>query len=131
MKYQTQDGINQNGCRILVIDDNKDAADTLSIMLKMKGNDVQTSYNGYDGVATAESFLPDIVVLDIGMPGIDGFQTCNLIRETDWGKSMVIFALTGYGQPSDFRKSTAAGFDAHLIKPVDFGQLLSLIEGMS
>jgi CheY-like chemotaxis protein len=131
MAYPTQNKSPKRTCKILVIDDNQDAADTLSMILKLKGNQVEPRYNGSEGIATADSFLPDVVLLDIGMPGLDGYQTCQLIRDADWGKSMSIFALTGYGQPNDFRKSTVAGFDAHLLKPVDLPQLLSLIEGLS
>lgn len=116
--------------KILVVDDNHDAADTLGMMLRLKGNDVQVRYDGYEGVAAAESFSPNVVVLDIGMPRLDGYQTCQLIRESDWGRTMAIFALTGYGQPEDIRKSTDAGFNAHLLKPVDLVQLLNLIEDL-
>jgi len=128
MTDQTQNNETDRKRRILVIDDNHDAADTLSMMLKLKGNNVETQYDGYQGIAAAERFLPDIVVLDIGMPGLDGYQTCQLMRGTEWGKTIRIFALTGYGQPNDFQKSTDVGFDAHLLKPVDLAELLRLIE---
>jgi len=114
--------------RILVVDDNRDAAETLSMFLRLKGNEVQVRYDGYVGLELAESFLPDIVVLDIGMPGLDGYQACKLIRDSVWGGTMKIIALTGYGQEEDIRKSMEAGFDVHLIKPVDIKLLMSIID---
>ncbi|MCZ4501116.1 MAG: hypothetical protein JWQ74_3673, partial [Marmoricola sp.] len=114
--------------KILVVDDNHDAAETLSIFLKLKGNEVQVRYDGYVGIKLAESFLPDVVVLDIGMPGLDGYQSCRLMRDSVWGGTMTIIALTGYGQEDDIRKSMEAGFDAHLLKPVDIKQLMSIID---
>lgn len=113
---------------ILVVDDNQDAADTLAIMLRLKGNDVQVRYSGHEGVEAAKILLPDLVILDIGMPGLDGYQACRLIRASSGGEAIHIYALTGYGQLEDIRKSKEAGFDQHMLKPVDFGQLLNFIE---
>ena len=114
--------------KILVVDDNHDAADTLAMMLRLKGYDVAVRYDGKDAVAAGAIFLPKIAILDIGMPGLDGYETCRLVRRQTWGKNMVLIALTGYGQEDDIRKSEEAGFDDHLLKPVDLAHLTRLIE---
>jgi CheY-like chemotaxis protein len=115
-------------CRVLVVDDYADSADTLSMMLRLKGNEVQTCYNGMDGVTAGETFQPNVIILDIGMPGLNGYDTCKLIRQQSWGKSVTIYALTGYGQADDRLKSREAGFDAHLLKPVDLEELIDLLQ---
>ena len=116
------------GRKILVVDDNKDAADTLAMMLRLKSQEVIVKYDGREAVAAGADFLPEIAILDIGMPGLDGYETCKLIRQQPWGKEMKLIALTGYGQEEDVRKSTEAGFDTHLLKPVDLAQLLQLLQ---
>lgn len=114
--------------RILVVDDNHDAADTLAMMLQLTGNEVQTCYSGLDGVAAAESFQPVAIMLDIGMPNVNGYETCRMIREKEWGKSIVIIALTGYGQQDDIQKSKESGFNAHLVKPLHLPDLTKLLD---
>lgn len=113
--------------KILVIDDNRDATDTLATMLRLKGFNVKAGYSGKEALEIAENFVPDIAILDIGMPGMDGYETCRMIRQQLWGKDMTVFALTGYGQEEDVRKSKEAGFDEHLLKPVDLVELLTCI----
>ncbi|GGC05110.1 response regulator [Dyadobacter sediminis] len=116
------------GRRILVIDDNHDAADTLAMMLRLTGNDVKTCYSGLDGIAAAESFQPVAIMLDIGMPEVNGYETCRIIREKEWGKSIAIIALTGYGQQEDIQKSKESGFNAHLVKPLHLPDLTKLLD---
>ncbi len=118
------------GRRILVIDDNRDAAQTLALLLKIKGNEVHTRYDGREGIVAAEALRPAIIILDISMPNLDGYDTCRLIREQAWGQSMIVIALSGYGQEDDKRRSLEAGFNAHLVKPVDLGVLMRLLSSL-
>jgi CheY-like chemotaxis protein len=107
------------GHRILVVDDNVDAAGSLAMMLKLMGHEVRTAHDGLEGVEAAAAFRPDVILLDIGMPRLNGYETCRRIREQPWGKDVAVVALTGWGQEEDRRRSEEAGFDAHLVKPVD------------
>jgi CheY-like chemotaxis protein len=109
----------KSALRILIADDNRDGADSLAEMLKLMGNDTRTAYDGEAAVATADEFRPDVVLLDIGMPKLNGHDACRRIREQPWGARMILIALTGWGQEEDVRRSHAAGFDQHLVKPVD------------
>ena len=113
--------------RVLVVDDNKDAADTMALLLKLTGYDVHTRYDGQAAVDAAESLRPQVVISDISMPGMDGYQACRLIREKPWGKTMLLIALSGYGQADDIQRSTEAGFDAHLVKPVEIAVVEALL----
>jgi CheY-like chemotaxis protein/two-component sensor histidine kinase len=114
-------------CRILVVDDNQDSADSLAILLRSMGNEVRTAYDGFDGVCLAAEFQPDIVLLDIGLPTMNGYQAARQIREQPSGQDRTLIALTGWGQNEDRRRSNEAGFDHHLTKPIDFGVLRQLI----
>lgn len=113
--------------RILVVDDNKDSATTLAMLLKLTGHDTRLSHDGLAAVDAAEEYRPDLVLLDIGLPGLDGFEVCRRIREQPWGKEVMLVALTGWGQDEDRQKSQAAGFDRHLVKPVAHGALTKLL----
>lgn len=113
--------------RILIVDDNRDAADTLGAMLQSMGNDTRISYDGEDAVRAAGEFRPQIVLLDIGLPKLNGYEACRRIRQEPWGKDMMLFAVTGWGQDEDKQKAYAAGFDRHMVKPVDPGSLLRLL----
>jgi CheY-like chemotaxis protein/two-component sensor histidine kinase len=117
--------------RILVVDDNEDAATSLAIMLKIMGNDVRTAHDGEEGIAAAAAYRPDVIVLDIGMPRLNGFDACRRIREQPWGRGTVIVALTGWGQEDDRRRSHEAGFDHHLVKPVEPAVLERLLESVA
>lgn len=117
--------------RILVVDDNRDSADSLAMLLRLTGNEVHTGYDGLEGVETAERLQPDVVLLDIGMPNLNGHDACRRIREEAWGKDMVLIALTGWGQEEDRRRTVEAGFDAHMVKPVDPTALLKLLASLS
>jgi CheY-like chemotaxis protein len=115
------------GHRILVIDDNADAASSLAMLLKLTGNETHIAHDGLEAVNAAEKFLPNVVLLDIGLPGLNGLEVCRRIREQPWGKHMAIVALTGWGQSDDHRKSKEAGFDHHMVKPVDCAALMRLL----
>jgi CheY-like chemotaxis protein len=105
--------------RILVVDDNKDFADSLSMMLSIAGMEARTAYDGLEAVAAAAAFNPDVVLLDIGLPKLNGYEAARRIREQPWGKDMVLVAVTGWGQEEDHRRSQEAGFNFHMVKPVD------------
>ena len=113
--------------RILVVDDNQDAADSLAEMLKLMGNDTRTAYDGQAGVDVAGEFQPDVILLDIGMPKLNGYDACRRIREQTGGQSVVLIAVTGWGQEDDRRRSQAAGFDHHMVKPVDPRAMMELL----
>ena len=116
--------------RILVVDDNVDAADSLAMMLTMMGNEVRVAHDGAAGYDVASAFRPEIVLLDIGMPRLNGYETARRMREQPWGQDMMIAALTGWGQLEDRRKSREAGFDSHLDKPVEPAALNKLLENL-
>jgi signal transduction histidine kinase len=105
--------------RILVTDDNQDAANTVAMLLRLSGHEVETAYDGTSAVRKAETYQPDIMLLDIGLPGMNGYDVCRSIRQQPWGKDIRIVALTGWGQDQDRRNAREAGFDDHLVKPVD------------
>jgi PAS domain S-box-containing protein len=123
-------GKQPTGCRILVVDDNKDSADSLSMLLRMSGHQTHVAYDGEEAVEAAEQARPEVVLLDIGLPKLNGLDVCRRIREQPWGKSMVLVALTGWGQVEDRRKSQDAGFDAHLVKPVNYTELTNLLASL-
>ncbi len=114
--------------RILIIDDVRDIADSISSLLRSMGYETHTAYGGDEGLAEAETFSPDVILLDIGMPGRDGHQVCRELRQQPWGRAIFVIAITGWGQESDRRLSREAGFDEHLVKPVDVSKLVDLIE---
>jgi PAS domain S-box-containing protein len=113
--------------RILVVDDNQDSANSLAMLLKITGNETHTAHDGLEAVEVAEQFRPDVVLLDIGLPKLNGYEAARRIREQSWGKNMVLVALTGWGQEEDRRKSKDAGFDHHMVKPVDYEALMTLL----
>lgn len=113
--------------RVLVVDDNQAAVDMLSMMVKMLGNDVCTARDGCEALRAAATFLPDVVLMDIGMPNMNGHEAARRIREQPWGKSMMLVALTGWGQDEDKQRTKEAGFDHHLVKPADPSELQRLL----
>jgi PAS domain S-box-containing protein len=115
------------GLRILVADDNRDSADLFAMFLRLMGNEVHTAYDGLGAVEEAERVRPDAMLLDIGMPRLNGEDACRRIRTTAWGGNVVMIALTGWDQEETRRRIIDAGFDAHLIKPVDPGAVMELI----
>ncbi len=116
--------------RILVVDDNKDSALTLAMLLKKLGHEIQTAHDGLAAYEAAETFQPAVVLLDIGLPHLNGYEVARKIRQQPWGESMILIALTGWGQDDDRQKSAAAGFNAHLVKPVEFATLKSLLSDL-
>ena len=116
--------------RILVVDDNRDAADSMAMMLQILGNEVRTAYDGIEAVRAAGEFRPQVVLLDIGLPRLNGYETAERIRQESWGKSMVLAAVTGWGQKEDRRRSSEAGFDHHLVKPVAPTTLVELLSAL-
>ncbi|WP_420153163.1 PAS domain S-box protein [Siphonobacter sp.] len=113
--------------RILVVDDNPDATLTLGMLLELKGYEVFTQNSGMEGIRAAEQLRPDVILLDIGMPELDGYETCRLLRKEAWGQDILLIALTGYGQWKDKRRTQEAGFDEHLVKPVNLDLLTQII----
>ncbi len=113
--------------RVLVVDDNKDLADMTARLIELKGYEVHVRYGGPQGLEAAESLGPDVILLDIGMPDLDGYAVCRRIRSQPWGERMTMVALTGFGQEADQQASRAAGFDEHLLKPVDYSLLLAVL----
>jgi signal transduction histidine kinase/ActR/RegA family two-component response regulator len=117
-------------CRILVADDNGDAAESMGTMLRLMGNEVRTVRDGVQAVEEAAAFRPDMVLLDIGMPRLNGYEAARRIRRERWGKDMLLVALTGWGQDEDKRRASEAGFDRHFTKPVDPIHLQQLVAGL-
>ena len=113
--------------RLLVADDNRDSADSLAMLLRIHGNEVHTVYDGADAVDSAARLRPDAVLLDIGMPRLNGYDACRQIRDSAEGRELLVIAMTGWGQEHDRRRTTEAGFDAHLVKPVHPAELMALI----
>jgi two-component system CheB/CheR fusion protein len=113
--------------RILIIDDNADASEALAMLLTNDGHRVETSLEGVLGISVAETFNPDVVLLDIGLAGMDGYEVARRLRESRANRNAMLVATTGYGLPADRRRSAEAGFDHHLTKPVDYEALLRVI----
>jgi CheY-like chemotaxis protein len=113
--------------RILVVDDNNDAAETLAAMLRVSGHQVETAGDGLQALTVAPSFAPDVVLLDLGMPNLNGYETATRIRAQPWGRHVALIAITGWGQPEDRQRTVEAGFNAHLVKPVDRIELLNTL----
>jgi PAS domain S-box-containing protein len=113
--------------RILVVDDSVDSAESLALMLKLSGNEVRTAYDGPGALATAATFAPDVVLLDIGMPGMDGYEVARRLRQQPTLRNALLIAQTGWGQEEDRRRSKEAGFDHHFTKPVDPATLEALL----
>lgn len=113
--------------RILVVDDNVDAATSLAMLLQLHGHDVQTVNNGLKVLDAVAAFQPDVALLDIGLPGIDGYELARRIRQTQAGQKLLLIALTGYGQEEDRRRTHEAGFDHHLTKPADPNEIQQLL----
>ena len=113
--------------RILIVDDNVDSADSLALLLNMTGNETLTVHDGQAALDAADRHRPEVVLLDIGLPGLNGYEVARRIRDQPWGKNIVLIALTGWGQEEDRRRSQEAGFDGHLVKPVNYLALMTLL----
>jgi signal transduction histidine kinase/FixJ family two-component response regulator len=116
--------------RILVVDDNADAAESLAMMLRMGGHVVATAEDGLEALRVATEFQPQAVVLDLGMPRLNGYETARRMRDTPWGRDIAIVALTGWGQPADRDRTLAAGFNAHLVKPIHHHTLIEALHSI-
>ncbi len=116
--------------RILVVDDNRDAADGMAMLLDISGHITMTAYDGVEAIAAVEQFQPELVLLDIGLPHMDGYAVAKHLRQQTWGRDIVLAALTGYGDDDDRRRSQEAGFDYHFVKPMEISILNELIEHM-
>jgi signal transduction histidine kinase len=114
--------------RILIVDDNRDSAESLAILLQMLGHEVKLAYDGEAALRVARQFCPDIVLLDIGLPRLSGLEAARRIRHDLGLRDALLIAMTGYGQEEDKRRSREAGFNAHLVKPLDFGEVKALLE---
>jgi len=117
--------------RILIVDDNRDAADSLAMLLEITGNKTYMAHDGVEAVEAIEEHRPEVVLLDIGLPRLTGHEVCRRVRQQPWGKDIVMIALTGWGQEDDRRKSEEAGFNGHLVKPVDYDKLLELLSSLT
>lgn len=113
--------------RILVVDDNHDSALSLAMMLSIMGHETRTAHDGESALTTAESFLPDVVLLDIGLPKLNGYEVAQRIREKPWGASMFLIAVTGWGQDEDRQRSSEVGLNVHMVKPVEPAALEKLL----
>lgn len=117
-----------NSKRILVVDDNVDAAESLALLLEMSGHITRSVHDGTTGLTAAEEFRPDVILLDIGLPDINGYEVAHLLRQKPWGNNILLIAATGWGQDKDKALAKAAGFDKHLTKPIDYQKLNRLLE---
>jgi CheY-like chemotaxis protein len=115
--------------RILLVDDNVDAAETLGMLLTALGATIAVAHSGRAALATLDSFVPDTVLLDIGMPEMDGYEVARIIRSRPQHAEVLLIALTGWGQQDDQRRSRTAGFDHHLVKPPNIEKLRELLGG--
>ncbi len=115
------------GRRVLVIDDNADAAESLKVMLQLCGHAVEVALSGRDGIDMARSFLPDVVLCDLGLPQMDGLGVAEALRADPALRGVRLIAITGYGGPEHVQQALRAGFDAHLTKPADPARLLQLV----
>ena len=115
--------------RILVVEDNRDLADSLRLFLEFSGHEVAVAYSGHDGEQTAEQHQPDVVLCDIGLPGLDGYGVARKLRDNPTTAKARLIAVTAYGQDEDRRRSHEAGFEQHLVKPVDPDTLQRVLNG--
>jgi CheY-like chemotaxis protein len=115
--------------RILIADDNRDGAESLGLLLQMECHEVHLAHDGAAALEMARRLKPEFALLDIGMPGLTGYEVAARIRAEDWGRQMTLIAVTGWGQESDRQKARLAGFDHHLTKPIDLTELVRLFAG--
>jgi DNA-binding response OmpR family regulator len=113
--------------RVLVVDDNADAADSLAMLLQVRGDDVRVAYDGEQALFAEQEFKPDVLLLDIGMPKLSGYDVARRVRDARGGEVFIV-AITGWGQEEDRQRAREAGFDHHFTKPVDYAKLLDLID---
>ncbi len=114
---------------MLVVDDNRDAADSLQALFEMENCNVATAYDGFEAVQAVEDTMPDMIVMDLGMPCMDGYEAARRIRGKPGSQGVLMIALTGWGQSDARQRTIEAGFDHHLIKPVNFDEIKRLASG--
>lgn len=118
---------NGDQLRVLVVDDNVDIADALAALLDLQGCEVRVAHHGEAGLEQALEFEPDVIFLDIGLPGMDGYEVARELRSRSFDRHITLVALTGYGQASDRQKAVEAGFDHHLVKPARLDQIREIL----
>ena len=116
--------------RVLIVDDNEDAANSLAMILELGGHETESVYTAVDALQRAAAFRPDVVLLDIGLPGMDGYEVAQKLRELPGLRDIRLVAVTGYGRSDDRRRARDAGFDDHLTKPVEFALLERTLAGI-
>ncbi|MGH9336074.1 MAG: hybrid sensor histidine kinase/response regulator [Vicinamibacteria bacterium] len=116
------------GLRILVVEDNRDALDTLKMLLSAAGHEVKAAMHGREALESASRIRPEVAIVDLGLPGMDGYEIARRLRERETNRDMLLIALTGYGSAEDRKRTREAGFDAHLLKPLDYEELTSLLQ---
>ena len=116
--------------RLLIVDDNREHTDSLALFFRMQGHQVRTAYDAASALTWSGAFVPDAVLLDLGMPGVDGYEVCKRLRAGEEGEALVIVAITGWGQHEVRQRTAEAGFDAHVVKPVDPLALESLVDSL-
>src|SRR5690606_461307 len=117
--------------RILVVDDNHDACESMAMLLEMLDNEIRVAHDGIEAIAVADDFRPEIILMDVGMPFLNGYEVTRRIREQSWGREVIIVAVTGWGQEGDIAQSSAAGCNAHLVKPVNLQELEKLLADLT
>jgi CheY-like chemotaxis protein len=114
--------------RIVVADDNEDSAESFAILLSFSGHEVHIAHDGAAALDAVRAFRPDVAFLDIGMPGLTGYEVAEAVRAEPWGREIKLIAVTGWGQPDDRLRARTAGFDRHLIKPIDPAEVDRLLD---
>ncbi len=117
--------------RILVVDDNRDSAETMEMLLQLSGHTVRTAYDGPSALPVVLEFQPDVILLDLGLPGLTGYEVAQRVQQMELGRRPLLVAMTGYGQQGDRQRTRAAGFDHHLVKPVDLEVLQQILAAVS
>lgn len=119
--------MSEDGRRVLLVDDNADSSEPLSLLLQAKGHDIRVALEGEEAITLADDFQPSCVVLDLGLPGMDGFEVARRLRQRPYGGAITLVCLTGWGGKDVREKAAQAGFDYHLVKPVDWLQLEGIV----
>jgi CheY-like chemotaxis protein len=114
--------------RIVVADDNEDSAESFAMLLSFSGHEVRVAHDGAAALNAVRDFRPDVAFLDIGMPGLSGYEVAQAVRAEPWGRDVTLIAVTGWGQPDDRTRARTAGFDRHLIKPIDPAEVDRLLD---
>jgi CheY-like chemotaxis protein len=117
-------------CCVLIVDDNRDSAESLAMLLEMSGHEVTAVHDGPDAIRASASIHPDVVLLDLGLPGLNGYEVCRHIRQQPWGKNIMLIAQTGSGMEEDKQLTHAAGFDLHMVKPLDLDAVVQLLASL-